>query len=680
MQKSDIARYGLYDPRFEHDACGVGFVVNIDGSPAHEIVRRGLSVLINLTHRGAVSSDDNTGDGAGILTQVPHEFFASGRAGLPFELPPPGEYAVGMAFISRNAFAEKNYRALVEGVCEEAGHPVLGWRAVPTDNSCIGELARRTEPLVYQFFVKNNAPGDTARFERELYLVRRRIEKEACKPEYARYGTIYICSLSPRTVVYKGLLLAHQIEWYYPDLGDDLFCSALALVHQRYSTNTFPTWELAQPFRFIGHNGEINTLRGNINMMRARHGSLASPLFGEKLRDLLPVTDETLSDSANFDRVVEFLTMTGRPLVHALMMMIPEAWGPRYHMGPDLRGFFDFHSILMEPWDGPAAISFTDGEIVGALLDRNGLRPARYLITKNGFMVLASEAGVLPVEPPDIEKKGALSPGKMIVVDTREGRVVENDEVKAVVARSYPYRRWIEENRVELRGLFDAAVSAVPDPETLPARQAAFGYTREEIKMILRPMAETGKEPVGSMGADTPLAVLSERPQLLFDYFKQLFAQVTNPPIDPIREELVMSVMSHVGRGLNILEETPRHAIKLKPAHPVLTTDDLNKIRNADQKKFPSVTLDAVFADSVPAAWRCPVRTGHGIAPPVPTTCAVTVQSPHLPVGRHGTIEGLAVFQRSMAAFLHQQKCHTYTWPHLSCAWPVPCPLITGLL
>ena len=588
---------GLYDPRFEHDACGVGFVVNIDGTRSHDIITQGLEVLINLAHRGAVSSDDNTGDGAGILTQIPHDFFASSDSGISFTLPDPGTYGVGMIFIARQSFAEKNYRSLVETVCEEWGQAVLGWREVPVDNSGIGALARDNEPRILQVFIENREKTREL-FERKLYLIRRCIEKEACKLEYSNYGDIYICSLSSETVVYKGLLLAHQIENYYSDLASREFKSSLALIHQRYSTNTFPTWELAQPFRYIGHNGEINTLRGNINMMKARYGSLVSRAYGEDLQKLLPVTDESISDSANFDRAVEFMMRNGRSLVHALMMMVPEAWGPTYRMGPDLRGFFDYNSILMEPWDGPAAVSFTDGRRIGALLDRNGLRPARYLITTDGFMVLASEAGVLDIDPSRVKKKGALSPGKMILADTGEGRVIENDEIKSVMARMYPYRRWIGENRVELRGLFDAAVSAEPDTETLISRQAAFGYSKEEVTMVLRPMSEKGKEAVGSMGADIPLAVLSRKPQLLYSYFKQLFAQVTNPPIDPLREELVMSVMSHIGRGLNILEDTPHHAIKLKLSHPVLTNDDLGKIRNADQSKFPSVTIPVVFKAS----------------------------------------------------------------------------------
>ncbi len=594
MSIQGMKKQGLYDPRFEHDACGVGFVANINGSRTHEIVTNGIQVLINLTHRGATGGDNNTGDGAGILLHIPHEFFASKEAGLSFELPSEGEYGVGMVFLPLDDKLRSKAVDLIEKTIKKSEHTILGWREVPFSDAEIGRLARESEPHISQLFVSAaGLSGD--KLESSLYVLRKLMEKAFLE----NGSTAYLCSLSSRTIVYKGLLLAHQITGFYPDLNNKLFKSGIALVHQRYSTNTFPTWELAQPFRYMAHNGEINTLRGNINMMKAREGVMKSNVFGEDLEKLYPVIQDGFSDSAMFDNALEFLVRNGREMPHALMMMVPEAWGEKYHIGPDLKGFFEYNSIIMEPWDGPASISFTDGKVVGAVMDRNGLRPARYTVTKDGFIVLASETGVLDIEPSNVEKKGIVSPGKMILVDTEADRVIFNDEIKSVISRKYPFRRWVEENRVDLKGLFESPESADPDIESLVNRQVCYGYSHEEIKMVLRPMSEMGKEAVGSMGADNPLAVLSERPQLLYNYFKQLFAQVTNPPIDPIREELVMSVMSFIGRGRNLLEDTPRHCNKLKLKQPVLTNAELEKIRNADPNMFKSITIDATFEVSM---------------------------------------------------------------------------------
>lgn len=598
---------GLYDPVFEKDSCGVGFVCDIAGRSSHATIEQGIEILNNLLHRGASGADADTGDGAGILSQIPDGFFRPVCRDLGIELPTAGSYGIGMMFLPLDRLLQESCKAAVERVVADEGMHFLGWREVPTDESALGASARAVRPSIWQCFVHaGDLDGDD--LERKLYVVRRQCEKAAAQElESAQLSSLssagrldadarfYVPSFSARTIVYKGLMMAPQIPAFYADLRDPLFESAVAVVHQRYSTNTFPSWELAQPFRCLAHNGEINTLRGNLNWMRSREPNLRSDLFQDDLPKLLPIIQEGGSDSAALDNVLELLTRGGRDLHHAMLMLIPQAWGAKYPMGPDLRGFFEYHAGLMEPWDGPATVVFTDGRSVGALLDRNGLRPARYTITKDGFMVFASEAGVLDIATEQVREKGALRPGRMILVDFEAGRVLKDVEIKTRLARRQPYRRWVEENKVDIHGFFGAVSPVVPDSDTLLQRQKYFGYTREDIKAILDPMATTGNEPVGSMGADEPLAVLSERPQLLYWYFKQLFAQVTNPPIDSIREELVMSLMTFLGSPGNILTEAPQHARLVKLNHPILSDDDLARIRGLQVPGFASHTLPIGF-------------------------------------------------------------------------------------
>ena len=568
---------GLYNPGQEHDACGVGLVARLSGEAAHDIVQKGITVLSRLMHRGAAGSDPETGDGAGLLLTIPDEFF---RKHAGYALPPPGSYAAAMIF------GGKGCEETIEKIIEDEGASVIGWRDVPVVPEVIGRKARENRPAIRQLFIDGTGFENNAAFERKLFVMRRLIEK--------RKMDLYICSMSSRTIVYKGLLLAVQIEKFYPDLSCEDFCSRFAIVHQRYSTNTFPTWQLAHPFRCLAHNGEINTLRGNLNAMKAREKLLSSPLFGEDLAKILPLIEPGQSDSACLDNMLELLVAAGRPVEHAMLMLIPQAWGAKYYMGRDVRSFFEYHSALMEPWDGPAAVAFTDGINVGAVLDRNGLRPARYTKCKNGLFVLASETGVLDIAPEEVECKGRLKPGEIICLDLQQHRLLMDSEIKTRLARSRPYRRWLEENRLSVHGLFTEITASEPE-RGLASRQQFFGYSREELEMILKPMAEDGKEPVGSMGNDAALAVLSEKPQLLFSYFKQLFAQVTNPPIDPIREELVMSLMTYIGNRGNILEETPEHARLIKLNRPVLTDDELRRLQDFEAQGFRSHTLECGF-------------------------------------------------------------------------------------
>ncbi|HEX3745407.1 MAG TPA: glutamate synthase large subunit [Bryobacteraceae bacterium] len=578
---------GLYDPRHEHDACGIGFVTHVKGQKSHDIIVKGIEVLINLTHRGACGCDPETGDGAGILIQLPHKFFARECVRLGFTLPPAGEYGVGMTFLP----VEKPRRLQCEGVIErivrEEGLTVLGWRDTPIDASTIGRVARGSQPYIQQVFIARSRGMNEDQLERRLYIVRKRIETElpdACIP-----------SMSCRTIVYKGLLLAPQIARFYPELSDPEVESALCLVHQRFSTNTFPTWPLAHPYRYIAHNGEINTVRGNVNWMYARQSVLASPLFGDDIAKLFPIIQPGGSDSASFDNALELLVMSGRSLPHAMAMLIPEAWTKNEHMNPQKRAFYEYHASLMEPWDGPAAIAFTDGRSIGATLDRNGLRPARYFVTQDDLVIMASESGVLPVPPEQVVRKGRLQPGKMLLVDTVEGRIISDREIKRSLYGRNPYQLWIKENQINLEQLSDPPRQHGADPETLVLRQRAFGYTAEDLKMILASMGGKGEEPIGSMGTDIPLACLSDQPQPLFHYFKQLFAQVTNPPIDPIREEMVMSLTSYIGTERNILDETPLHCHTLKLKQPILTNRDLEKLRRVSQGDFLATTLPMLF-------------------------------------------------------------------------------------
>jgi len=588
---------GLYCGRYEHDSCGVGFVANMDGHKDHDVITNGLKVLENLMHRGAVGGDQTTGDGAGILLQLPELFFKKVCAKENIFLPPLGRYGVGMVFLPLDSGLGNEWAEEIEQAVSDEGLTFLGWRDVPLNEGVIAGQARATRPWIRQFFVDGGSLEGAA-LERKLYVARKAIEKRSTELEVSggeSAGKCYLPSFSCRTIVYKGLFTATQLAGFYEDLKDPEMVSALAVVHQRYSTNTFPSWELAQPFRYMAHNGEINTLRGNLNLVRAREQALRSPLFGKEIKKLLPVIDERGSDSACLDNALELLTSAGRSLSHAMLMLIPEAWGVKYPMGPDQRGFFEYHAGLMEPWDGPAAVAFSDGSQVGAMLDRNGLRPARYTITRQGMVVFASEAGVLEFAPEDVVEKGALGPGRMILVDFEKKRVLKNGEIKNLNARRQPYRRWVEENRISLRGFYGEVASIKPDLKHLPFQQKLFGYTREDLQMIMAPMATTGQEPVGAMGADTPLAVFSEKNQLLFGYFKQLFAQVTNPPIDPVREELVMSLMTFIGNAGNILEETPRNSRLIKLLHPIMTNEDLIRLKDLNLEGFRAKTVGIGF-------------------------------------------------------------------------------------
>jgi glutamate synthase domain-containing protein 2/glutamate synthase domain-containing protein 1/glutamate synthase domain-containing protein 3 len=590
---------GLYDPRFEHDACGIGAIVNISGRREHQIVELGKTVLVNLMHRGAAGADESTGDGAGILMQIPHELMGAEAERLGFTLPEPKRYGVAMVFLPRAAEVRLPCESILEEAIAAGQLKALGWRNVPCDNGCLGDIARGAEPVVRQLFISGEGLEDEA-LERRLFVVRKRAEHRVRKQFGAAAEDFYVVTMSSRTICYKGMFMAPQLFQYYADLADERFITALAVVHQRYSTNTFPSWKLAQPFRIVAHNGEINTLSGNRNRIRSYEKSMSCPALAEDLSDLFPILEPGVSDSASFDNTMELLVRSGRASPHALMMMIPEAFGPKYHISEDKRAFYEYHAAIMEPWDGPAAMVFTDGKLVGGTLDRNGLRPCRYVVTTDGLLVLASEIGVKEFPPERIEKKGRLQPGRMFLVDTEQGRIIVDNEVKAAIARRKPYRRWLEQNRIELRGLCETATAAKMNPETLSERLRAFGYTREDLQVIIAPMAESGQEPVGSMGTDTPLAVLSSRPKVLFAYFKQMFAQVTNPPIDPLREGLVMSLMDFTGKQRNLLDETPEHCKQLKLKHPILTNEDVERLRRSAREDFQVVTIPAVFEAESP--------------------------------------------------------------------------------
>jgi glutamate synthase (NADPH/NADH) large chain len=580
---------GLYDPAYEHDSCGTGFVAKIDGTATHKIVKDAMQVLINLEHRGAIGGDSATGDGAGLTLQIPYEFFRSQGLKLP-ETP----YGVGMIFLPTDVAVKDKCRKILETYVHAEGCELVQWRQVPVNNKSLGALARSTQPEFYQVFI---TPGrvSTALFELKLYVIRKQIEKAVAALKDADMSQFYIASMSARTIVYKGLLTASQMPEFYEDLANPLLKSAFALIHQRFSTNTLPTWNLAQPFRYVAHNGEINTLRGNINRMRGRESILSSQLFGDDIEKIKPVINEAGSDSAIFDNVLELLVMAGRSIPHAMMMMIPEAIGPKIEMSEDKYGFYEYHSAIMEPWDGPAAMMFTDGRYIGGTLDRNGLRPARYTITRDGIIVMASETGVLDIPAENILRRGRLQPGKMFLVDLNQRRIVPDNEIKSHISRQNPYRHWFKNNRIELRGLFTPSHIPPEDPEILRRNQHVFGYTEEELKMILTPMVLQGQEPVGSMGNDAALAVLSNRPQLLFAYFKQLFAQVTNPAIDPLREELVMSLESYVGQESNLLEEMPGYYSGLKLPHPILTPQDMRRIQRANHPNLITRNIDMLF-------------------------------------------------------------------------------------
>ncbi|MDQ3562601.1 MAG: glutamate synthase large subunit [Pseudomonadota bacterium] len=610
---------GLYDPAFEHDACGVGFVVDIQGRQSHTIVTQALTILKNLMHRGACGCEVNTGDGCGILLQMPHGFLARECVKLGINLPALGQYGAGLVFLPRDPAQARVCRDRFETIISEEGQRVLGWRAIPADDTLIGASAQAVEPSFKQVFIGRSAElSDEAAFERRLYVIRKRIEHAIRGSDLSERGMFYIPSLSCRTLIYKGMLTGNQIEAVFPDIVDPAVESALALVHQRFSTNTFPSWPLAQPFRYISHNGEINTLRGNINWMRAREALCASPLFGEDLEKLFPIIDEDGSDSACFDNVLEFLHMSGRPLAHAVLMMIPEAWSGHESMNDERKAFYDYHGCLMEPWDGPASIAFTDGTVIGAVLDRNGLRPSRYYVTKDGLVVMASEVGVLDIPPENVLIKERLHPGRIFLVDIREGRIIDDAELKHAFASAHPYRAWLSQSIVPLEQLPEPPEVHEPDHAMVLRRQQAFGYTHEDLRLIMAPMATTGEEAIGSMGTDAALAVLSNRPRLLYDYFKQLFAQVTNPPLDGIREELVTQTETPIGPEGNLLAPGPESCRLLRLKTPILDNGELAKIRHLDLPGFRSVTIPILF----PAA-----EGGSGLARAMQEICVRASQA-----------------------------------------------------
>ena len=591
-------KQGLYDPRFEHDACGVGFVVNIKGVKSQQIIRQGLTILENLTHRGAQGAEVNTGDGAGILIQIPHIFFKKVCAEIDIDLPEPGEYGVGTVFLPQNQTERQRCESRLKAIVRAEGQEVLGWRTLPTNNASLGKTAVDSEPFMRQIFIGRNPQlDDPMSFERKLYVIRKLAEYELRHAEETRCEPFYITNLSHKTIVYKGMLLSEQLDDYYPDLADPDMESALALVHSRFSTNTFPSWDRAHPYRYIIHNGEINTLQGNVNWLHAKQTVFESKLFGDDIKKIIPIIDRMGSDSGIFDNTLEFLTLAGRSLPHAMMMMIPEPWSNHETMSDEKKAFYEFHSTLMEPWDGPASIGFTDGVVVGAVLDRNGLRPSRYYVTKDDLVVMASEVGVLDIPPENVLHKGRLEPGRMFLVDTEQGRIVGDEELKRQIAIEHPYREWLDKYLVRLDDLPDIPARYIPTPDhrTVTQHQQAFGYTLEDLQILLTPMAERGVEALGAMGNDAPPAVLSDKSHLLFNYFKQLFAQVTNPPLDAIREELVTATEVMIGVEDNLLEPTPKNCQQIKLKTPIMTNAELAKLRHINKEGYRSLTLPILY-------------------------------------------------------------------------------------
>lgn len=583
---------GLYEPWYEHDACGVGLICNLKGEKSHSIVENGLQILVNLTHRGACGCDESTGDGAGILMQLPHRFLAKAATGAGIRVPNEREYGCGLVFMPPDPEQRRQCMEMFENVVRSENQNLLGWRDLPVEDQYLGDLARQLKPFIYQIFV-GRGPGikDAAEFERKLYVIRKVIEGRVRRSKFTQKSYFHIPSLSCRTLVYKGMLLADQIRPFYPDLQDPDMQSALVLVHQRYSTNTFPTWDLAHPFRFLCHNGEINTLRGNINWMNARQQLFESETFREDMAKLLPIATPGASDSAILDNAVELLYHSGRSLPHAIMMLIPEAWQNHETMSDAKKAFYEYHSCLMEPWDGPASIAFSDGKWVGAVLDRNGLRPSRYTVTNDGTVVMGSETGVLDIAAGNVKQKGRLQPGRMFLIDMDQGRIVEDEEIKEQICSRRPYRQWLNQNLLHFPEQKDPAPEKTVNHEELLKRHVMFGYTHEDLKIILGPMAEAAKEPVGSMGDDIPLAILSHKQRLLFDYFRQLFAQVTNPPLDAIREELVTSLVTSFGAEQNLFEESPAHCRQLELNQPLLTDEQLHQLKNQSIGNMKVATL-----------------------------------------------------------------------------------------
>jgi glutamate synthase (ferredoxin) len=590
-------KQGLYDPAFEHDACGVGFVVNMKGKKSHEIIRQALQILVNLRHRGACGCEYNTGDGAGILMQMPHKFLKAACAKDGINLPDEGQYGSGLVYLPQDAGERAAIEKRFNEIIAAEGQTVLGWRTVPTNNKTLGETAKSAEPFFRQVFIGRAANvQDSAAFERKLYVIRAVATHDIRQGgKLAGGARFYMPSLSYKTIIYKGMLMSEQVDEYFTDLADPAMESAIGLVHSRFSTNTFPSWERAHPYRYIAHNGEINTLRGNINWMRAREALFESDLFGDDIKKLLPIIETDGSDSAMFDNCLELLTLAGRSLPQAIMMMIPEPWTNHESMSEERKAFYEYHSCLMEPWDGPASVAFTDGVIMGATLDRNGLRPSRYYVTKDDLVIMASEVGVLDIAPERILEKGRLQPGRMFVVDTAQGRIIADEEIKAKIVAEQPYKEWIDKHMLELSNVPPAPDNTVPTHETVLRRQQAFGYTFEDLRLLMAPMAKIGVEAIGSMGTDTPLAVLSDKPQSLFNYFKQLFAQVTNPPIDCIREEIVTSAETTIGSEGNLIKPRPESCRLIELKSPILTNEELAKLRHIDQPGFKSLDLPILF-------------------------------------------------------------------------------------
>ncbi len=606
-------KQGLYDPLNEKDSCGVGFVCHLKGQKSHKIIEDGITILANLAHRGATGCDPLTGDGAGLLIQLPHEFSKKVAAKEGIKLPSEGDYGTGIVFLPHDKDERGFCVAALEQAITEEGQVLLGWRDVPVVSSAIGHVARSVEPMIRQIFVGKGANVKSQdALELKLLVIRKVAERKVSTSEIVNKKMFYVSSLSSRTLIYKGQLMADQIHPYFPDLADPDMVSALAVVHSRYSTNTFPSWDLAHPFRYIAHNGEINTLRGNINWMHARETLFSAPNLGDDIRKILPVITPGGSDSAIFDNALELLVATGRSLPHAMLMMIPESWSGHESMDADKKAFYEYHSCLMEPWDGPASMAFTDGRVIGAILDRNGLRPSRYIVTKDDFVVMASEVGVLPIAPENVVQMGRLQPGKMFLVDMAQGRIIADEEIKDGLKRRKPYGQWLKDNLVRFEDLPEPPSYPEADHSTVLRRQKAFGYTLEDVKIILHPMAAKGEEAVGSMGEDTPLAVLSEKSKLLYSYFKQLFAQVTNPPIDSIREELVMSTEATLGGEGNLLEETPEQCHQLKLPHAVVSNKDLEKIKRINEGKLKAITL--------PMLWKA-AKGVDGLAPAIQQLC-----------------------------------------------------------
>lgn len=588
-----VKEQGLYLPEFEHDNCGAGFICNLNGIKSNEIIHKALDILINLDHRGAVSSDGRTGDGAGILFDIPHNFF---KKVCDFEIPEPREYAVGMVFMPKRKNQIDFCKTTFEESIKNQNLQILGWRDVPVDPSNLGQIAAEKEPTVKQVFVgKNGLDLTEQQFNAKMFAARKIAEHAVINSKISESHQFYFSSFSTTTIIYKGLLRPEDISAYYTDLLDTDLVTRLALVHQRFSTNTFPSWELAQPFRYMCHNGEINTLRGNISRMNSREELMKSDIFGDDIKKLFPIILQGKSDSASMDMVIELLLMTGRSLPEAMMMVVPEAWEKHQSMSEDKKAFYEYNACIMEPWDGPASIPFTDGNVIGALLDRNGLRPSRYTLTKDGFVIMSSEIGVLDVKPENVVQHGRLEPGKMFLVDMNEGRIIEDDEVKNQVVTKYPYKKWLDENMLHLAQIPYTNNVMPTESVDFETRLRLFGYSIEDLKTIINPMGKDGAEAIGSMGNDTPLAVLSEQPQLLYNYFKELFAQVTNPPLDGIREEIITDISLAVGGDYNIFDIVPKHCKKLKIHNPVISNEDLDKIRNANHADFKSVTISTLY-------------------------------------------------------------------------------------